>query len=48
MNLQKELKNNQILLSIFSKEHYNESIIETVKSLKENKIYYITLKTNKN
>lgn len=43
MDIEKELINNQVLLSIFSKEYYNESIFETLKELKDKRICYVTL-----
>ncbi len=43
MNLQKELIRNDIILSIFDKSYYNESIYEVLKELKGKKICYVSL-----
>lgn len=43
MDFKKELNDHQILLSVFSKEHYNESIFETMSGLQDKKICYVTL-----
>ena len=43
MSLQKELIENDILLSIFSKPHYNRSVFKLLKGLEGKKICYVTL-----
>ncbi len=43
MNIAEELLDNQILLSIFSKLYYNESVLETLKGIKGERICYVTL-----
>lgn len=43
MNIEKELVNNQVLLSVFSKDYYNESIFEAMRNLKDKRVCYVTL-----
>ena len=43
MNLEKELVDNDIILSIFSKNYYNESIYKILSELKGKKICYVSL-----
>lgn len=48
MNIDKELAINQVVLSIFAKEYYNESIFQTVKNLRNHRLCYITLNKTAN
>ena len=43
MDLKKELTDNDIVLSIFSKNYYNESIFELLRKLEDKKVCYVTL-----
>lgn len=43
MNLEKELKENSIVLSVFDKNYYNDSLYEVMKSLKNKRLCYVTL-----
>ena len=43
MGIQKELVDNDIILSIFAKSYYNESIYEVLSELKGKKICYVSL-----
>ena len=43
MDIRKELIDNPVLLSVLSKEHYSDSILHTIKSLKGKNICYVTL-----
>ena len=43
MGIEKELSENRILLSVFSGDHYNESVLETMKELEKERICYVTL-----
>ncbi|MBU0460572.1 MAG: hypothetical protein KKH52_04690 [Nanoarchaeota archaeon] len=43
MNLEQELCKNEILLSVFSQDYYNASLLGVVKELKHKKICYVTL-----
>jgi len=48
MDMDKELAINQVVLSIFDKEYYNESILQTVKTLKNSSLCYISLNKTAN
>tara|TARA_Y100000310_G_C20659670_1_gene804008 strand:+ start:786 stop:1670 length:885 start_codon:yes stop_codon:yes gene_type:complete len=43
MDLKKELDDNEIILSIFAKNYYNESIFELLRKLEDKKVCYVTL-----
>jgi len=43
MHIREELEKNEVLLSAFSKDHYNELLLEALGDLKGKKVCYVTL-----